>query len=140
MSLLYPEASTASGGEITLRSYLGQADTSVRLVFVSSSLETLSEARSRVRRFDIAEWTNMVERFAENSRELDVDAEVWASAEPELLVTVVTPRDDLDHELALHAIFVDSVRNLDDPALGGLVIRTPDDARAHELNLGQRLR
>jgi hypothetical protein len=136
MSLMFPETSAATADELTLSGDLMGADIApVRLLLLTQT-EMVEMARDRVRKFEIAEWSVLVGRFVERVSALDPNAEIWVD-EGERLVTVVTPRDELDHELALHASFVDLSRSVHDPTIANLTVRTPADAQ--RTGFGQRV-
>lgn len=135
---VFAETSAATADEITLRSYLGEADTAAfRLIYrYQDDAQTVENARRHVRTFEMAEWAILVGRFVERAHALDPDAEIWVN-ESERLVTAITPRDDLDHELALYAAFVDLSRSVHDPSIANLSVRTQGEDTS--LAMGQRV-
>lgn len=136
MSIHLSEGGAASAHEIPLLGLFGAADMStVSLIYVSQQTGGIEQARKRVRR----QWKDgLVPRFAERVRALEPQAQVWAAAEDDLMITTVTQRDDLDHELTLHAIFVDVAREYPTAATGALVVRTVGETR-DDVDLGERV-
>ena len=121
------------------------ADTPIRIRLVGGTTASgsIDEARRRVHHADIAEFRRLVDDFAARAERLDREAEIWVSygQSDDLRITVVTPRDELDHELALHAILIELAGEFRDPSIGDLTIRTPAEVeRLDRLSLGERLR
>jgi len=135
---LAPVASATSASEITLLDYWKWVDTpTVRVVLAPQQTETLTMARTRVARADASAWQELTRQFVDRLKDLDPTAQVW-SLPDENCLTLVTGRDELDHELALHAVWVDLSRGRFPAATGALVVETTAEA-AKASTLGERL-
>lgn len=101
----------------------GLVDTDLWVFAAASPTTSLETARKLLREADLKERHSLASRFAERARAQDGVIDVLlGSLVPDLNVVVLLDDDNLDRELALHAIFIDLARELPDPGLGDLTV------------------
>lgn len=132
-----PETLGSSADMIRLQGVLGTADRPVQLVFLNpSAVETLGQARKRVRTADAKARRSVIGTLSERMGQMDEVTEIWLVAEePQLVVALVVRDLSLDRELEMRAIFADITRDYD----AEFRIYSEAEARADLARIGARL-
>jgi hypothetical protein len=123
---------------LRVQTALGLTDMPVQLVLLNpSAVETLSQARKRVRQADAKIRQDLIATVSERlSHEPEVE-EMWLVAEEPSIVIALVSKDEvsLDRELELRAIFAELTREHD----AELRIYAEDAGRANLARAGTRL-
>jgi hypothetical protein len=117
-----------------LKATAPSADTPVRIFVSPFATARVAEAREHVRVEDIAEAHRLVDAFVERLRPDRTVAQVWASWEPDFVVTAVVNDSNLEAELRLRTIFIELAATLTDPSRGDLdILLVPNEPEDAEL-------
>jgi hypothetical protein len=94
--------------------------------------------RAHVAEADVREREELARRFAERAASLGVD-ELYAVFEPELVLTAIVAKRELELELELRAALIALASQMRDPGIGELRVRTRDRHQLELSELGTRL-